>query len=110
MSGAPFPYDSARRRSVGSERYPGGMFSHGVKLACHEEHGLTLTQHRSILLHLMFPTPPATCHRPLPPQARTLLPFPCLRRDTLLPPRPTSAQESCRPSTRDRVQLCPSLL
>ncbi|KAH0347050.1 Rxt3-domain-containing protein, partial [Aureobasidium melanogenum] len=25
MSSGPFPYDSARRRSVGSERYPGGM-------------------------------------------------------------------------------------
>jgi hypothetical protein len=26
MSSAPFPYDSARRRSAGSERYPGRMF------------------------------------------------------------------------------------
>lgn len=33
MSSGPFPYDSARRRSVGSERYPGGMSHYGVKLA-----------------------------------------------------------------------------
>lgn len=32
MSSGPFPYDSARRRSVGSERYPGGMCRHGVQL------------------------------------------------------------------------------
>lgn len=110
MSSGPFPYDSARRRSVGSERYPGGMCRHGVRRqACREEHELTLLQRRSILHHRrLFLIPPVTCRRlrPLPVQAA--LHSLCLRRVILPPHRHTWAQESCLPSTRDPAQPCPS--